>query len=106
MEDITEEEISIVFEVIDDPKDRPIFIFAKRIIDSIDFSYFVTGDKGFFKEKVTEILPKRIIHTIDAVDLIDKNDDRLDNHLKPQGPKKVENEKYLEVRCKKDEDDN
>jgi predicted nucleic acid-binding protein len=106
LEDITEEEIFIAFEVIDDPKDRPIFIFAKRIIDSIDFSYFITGDKGFFKEKVTEILPKRIIHTIDAIDLINKNDDRLDNHLKPQGPQEAENEKYLEVRCKKEEDDN
>ena len=73
LENITAEEITRAIRVIDDPLDRPIFIFAKRIIDSTDLSYFVTGDKGFFKKEALNEMFNRTIHTIEAIDIISKN---------------------------------
>ena len=72
LENIKEEEISLALKVIDDPLDRPIFIFAKRIIDSSKFSFFVTGDKGFFKKDALNELSNRTIHTIEAIEIISK----------------------------------
>jgi len=72
LEDITPEEVSLASLLIDDPLDRPIFIFAKRYIELHEDSYFVTGDKGFFKEKVIEKIPNRIIHTTQAIEMISK----------------------------------
>jgi predicted nucleic acid-binding protein len=73
LEDITPEEVSLALLLIDDPLDRPIFIFAERYIESHEDSYFVTGDKGFFKEKVIENIPNLIIHTTQAIEMIGKN---------------------------------
>lgn len=79
MEEITPDEVSLASSLIDDPLDRPIFIYAKRFIESNEDTYFVTGDKGFFKEKVIEIIPKRIIHTTEAIDIINNDRDRSES---------------------------
>ena len=70
LENITEEEILLALNVIDDPLDRPIFIFAKRIIDSTEFSYFVTGDKGFFRKNALKEMSNRTVHTIEALEIL------------------------------------
>lgn len=70
LENISEEEISRALSVINDPLDRPIFIFAKRIIDSTEFSYFVTGDKGFFRKNALNEMSNRTVHTIEALEIL------------------------------------
>jgi predicted nucleic acid-binding protein len=70
LENIEENEISLAMKVIDDPMDRPIFIFAKRIIDSTEYAFFVTGDKGFFKKAALEEMSNRTLHTIEAIDTL------------------------------------
>ncbi len=70
LEEITFMENILSKEMINDPLDRPIFIFAKREIDSDDRTYFVTGDKGFFRKGAKEELRNRVLHTSEAIDLI------------------------------------
>jgi predicted nucleic acid-binding protein len=50
--DLSDKEITLAKEMINDPEDRPIFIYAKRMIDRYKNTYFISGDKGFFKKKV------------------------------------------------------
>ncbi len=73
LENIEEEEILLANKVIDDPLDRPIFIFAKRIIDSTEFAYFITGDKGFFRKDALNEMSNRTLHTIEAIDILSKD---------------------------------
>ena len=61
--DLTDEEIKLAKEMINDPEDRPIFIFAKRMIDRYKNTYFISGDKGFFKKKVTDSLINKVLKT-------------------------------------------
>jgi predicted nucleic acid-binding protein len=61
--DLTNKEIKLSKELINDSEDRPIFIFAKRIIDRYKNTYFVSGDKGFFKKKVKDSLKNRVQKT-------------------------------------------
>ena len=70
LERITPLENSLSKEMIDDPLDRPIFIFAMREIDSDDNTYFVTGDKGFFRKGAKERLGNKALHTFEAIELL------------------------------------
>ena len=63
-------EISLSKEMINNPLDRPIFIFAMREIDSDDNTYFVTGDKGFFRKGAKERLGNKALHTFEAIELL------------------------------------
>ena len=68
--EIITDEISLSRKVIDDPADRPIFIFAKRQIQVYEDSYLISGDKGFFKPTVKNHLDNRILRTREFIDLI------------------------------------
>ena len=68
MDELTNEEISMAIELIADPKDRPIFIFALRKILSSNNVFFVSGDKGFFEEKVIKRLDDRVYHTKEFIE--------------------------------------
>ena len=70
--DITPTEISLAMDLIDDPLDRPIFIFSYREIESDDRTYLISGDKGFFKGGPREKLHNKVLHTIEALDIINK----------------------------------
>ncbi len=68
--DLNEEEIKLAKRLIDDLEDRPIFIFALRMIDEHENTYFVSGDKGFFKEKVKEALKFKVLKTREFIKMI------------------------------------
>ena len=61
------EEIILAKRLIDDMEDRPIFIFALRMIDEHENTYFVSGDKGFFKDKVKEALKFKVLKTRELI---------------------------------------
>ena len=65
--DLTEKEIELAKEMINDPEDRPIFIFAKRMIDRYKNTYFISGDKGFFKKKVRDSLENKVLKTKEII---------------------------------------
>ncbi len=65
--DLTNQEIELAKELINDPEDRPIFIFAKRMIDRYKNTYFITGDKGFFKKKVSDSLKNKVLKTTEII---------------------------------------
>ena len=79
LEYIKEDEVSISNELIKDILDRPIFIFSRREIASNDRSYLITGDKGFFSVEVRKELGNRVIHTVEALDMI-MNLDRINTN--------------------------
>lgn len=68
--DLNEEEIKSSKKLIDDPEDRPIFIFALRMINQHENTYFVSGDKGFFKNKVKEALRFKILKTREFIEIV------------------------------------
>ena len=70
LEGNTSLEISLSKEIINDPLDRPIFIFSLREIDSGERTYFVSGDKGFFKERVKMKLKNRVLRTVEAIKIL------------------------------------
>ena len=65
--DLNDKEIKLAKEMINDPEDRPIFIFAKRMIDRYKNIYFISGDKGFFKKKVSDSLKNRVLKTKEII---------------------------------------
>ncbi len=71
--DLQEEEIKLAKELIDDIEDRPIFIFVLRMIIKHENTYFVSGDKGFFKEKVREVLKFKILKTRELIKIIESS---------------------------------
>ena len=68
MEEPEDSEIEMARKLISDPKDRPIFIFTLRRIENGN-TYFVSGDKIFFKEDVRKILRGRVLRTSEALKL-------------------------------------
>jgi hypothetical protein len=58
-------------DLVTDPGDRPIFIFAKRVIEKEQDSYLVTGDKIFFSDKVRVALHEKVKRTKEILDLIE-----------------------------------
>lgn len=70
LKEISPSEISLSKELINDPQDRPIFIFVKREIDSDGKTYFVTGDKGFFRKEAKGELQNRVLHTTEAIEIV------------------------------------
>jgi predicted nucleic acid-binding protein len=70
LEDITSEEILLAIDMINDPLDRPIFIFSYREITSHENSYLVSGDKGFFRKEPREKLNNKVLHTTEAIEII------------------------------------
>jgi predicted nucleic acid-binding protein len=65
--DLTDNEIKLAKELIDDPEDRPIFAYAKRMIDRYKNTYFISGDKGFFKKKIYDSLKNRVLKTKEII---------------------------------------
>jgi hypothetical protein len=65
--DLTNKEIKLAKEMINDPEDRPIFIFVKRMIDQDKNTYFISGDKGFFKKKVKDSLKNKVLKTREII---------------------------------------
>ena len=65
--DLSQEETKLAKELINDPEDRPIFIFAKRMIDLHSDTYFISGDKGFFKKKVSDSLKNKVLRTKEII---------------------------------------
>lgn len=63
LKDIEEWEVIKAREVILDPKDRPIFIFALREMKKDNRTSFVSGDKGFFTSDVREALSGEVMTT-------------------------------------------
>ncbi len=71
MNNITQEEIHLAIDMIHDPGDRPLFVFAKRMIDQDQVSYLVSGDRIFFQEKINSILKNKVRRTKEIIDMID-----------------------------------
>jgi len=65
--DITDKEIILAKEMINDPEDRPIFIYAKRMIGRYKNTYLISGDKGFFKKKVCDSLKNKVLKTKEII---------------------------------------
>ncbi|MFO7991376.1 MAG: hypothetical protein R6U61_03660, partial [Thermoplasmata archaeon] len=63
LEELEYEEIDIAKKNVKDASDRPIFIFAYRRIKQNDNVFFVSGDKGFFNDKILELLDNRVYKT-------------------------------------------
>ena len=61
------DEIIMAKEMINDPEDRPIFIYAKRMIHRYKDAYFISGDKGFFKTKVCDSLKNKVLKTSEII---------------------------------------
>jgi predicted nucleic acid-binding protein len=68
--DLNNKEINLAKQIIDDPEDRPIFIFAYRLVMSTDNIYLISGDKGFFKDDVQKALKGRVLKTAEFIELI------------------------------------
>ena len=71
LEDISGSDAQYAKRIIDDVEDRPIFLFVKGVIEKEPDIYFISGDKGFFKEKVVNELSNRVIRTSDFLKLFD-----------------------------------
>ena len=71
LEQLTIDEIELAKRLIADQKDRPIFIFAYRKIKENPNTFFVSGDKGFFKDDVQRILNYRVLRTREFIDMIE-----------------------------------
>jgi predicted nucleic acid-binding protein len=65
--DLSDKEIKLVKEMINDPEDRSIFIYAKRMIDRYKNTYFISGDKGFFKKEVSDSLKNKVLKTKEII---------------------------------------
>ena len=61
--ELNDEEIQRAVEVVADEKDRPIFIFARRLIHEDESFYLVTGDKGLRTDLVKKELKERSVTT-------------------------------------------
>lgn len=70
LESLKKNEIKLAKQLIADPKDRPIFIFAYRKIKQDENTYFVSGDKIFFQEDVQRILNSRVLTTREFIDMV------------------------------------
>lgn len=70
MDDLKREEIVSSKELINDPGDRPIFIFAKRMIEKEENTCLVSGDKIFFLDKVKNALHDKVKKTKEVIDFI------------------------------------
>jgi len=68
--DLEEGEIKSAKKLIDDKEDRPIFVFALRMIKEHENIYFVSGDKGFFKEKVKKSLNYKVVKTKEFIKIV------------------------------------
>ncbi len=68
--DLKEEEIELAIETISDEKDRPIFIFAYRLIRSSENIYLVTGDSDLRTKEVNKELKNRSITTGELLSLL------------------------------------
>ena len=72
LDKLSDKEITMAIELISDPKDRPIFIFAYRRLVYNQNAFFVAGDHVFFEENVKNKLDYRVYHTIDFIKMIKK----------------------------------
>ena len=72
LDHLNDDEVQLAREVIADPKDRPIFIFSKRMIDRNDITYLISGDQGFFKKRVIKELNHKVLKTREFIELIDR----------------------------------
>ena len=61
--ELKENEIELAIEIVSDEKDRPIFIFAHRLVHSDENVYLVTGDRDLRTEKINRKLKNRSITT-------------------------------------------
>ena len=48
---------------IHDPKDRPVYVFAKTLMEGDETTYLVTGDKDLLDERVKKALGDRVLRT-------------------------------------------
>ena len=64
---LTDKEIDLAKKTITDTEDRPIFIYAKRMTDQYKNTYFITGDKGFFKKNVRDSLKNKVLKTKEII---------------------------------------
>ncbi|MCK4615173.1 MAG: PIN domain-containing protein [Thermoplasmata archaeon] len=67
----TVEEIALAKRLVNDPKDRPVFIFALRMIMRYPDSFFVSGDKVFFNKSVKNALKSRVLTTREFIEKLD-----------------------------------
>ena len=74
LKDITEEEVQLAKRIIPDLKDRPIFIYSKRMTHKYRDIYLVSGDKGFFKKEVSKELDYRVLRTREFIEMITEDD--------------------------------
>jgi hypothetical protein len=65
--ELTDDELKLAKNIINDPEDRPIFIFARRMINQNRDVYFISGDKGFFKKGVKDSLKNKVIKTREII---------------------------------------
>ena len=75
LDNFTHKEIELARKLINDPEDRPIFIYAHRLINRDRNAFLISGDMGFFKEAVKKALNDRILRTKEFLDLILNNND-------------------------------
>jgi len=72
LDDLSDDEIQLAKVVITDPKDRPVFVFSKRMIDQSDTTYLISGDQGFFKKRVLKELNHQVLNTREFIKLMDQ----------------------------------
>jgi len=70
LDDLKKEEIILSKALINDPGDRPIFIFAKRMIENDENTCLVSGDKIFFLDNVKNALHDKVKKTKEVIDFI------------------------------------
>ena len=70
LSNLTPYEIQLARDLISDPEDRPVFIFALRMINEHNEAYFISGDNIFYQEDVKQILKGRVIRTRDLINII------------------------------------
>ena len=68
--ELKEEELEIAVETISDEKDRPIFIFAHRLIQSSENIYLVTGDIDLRTKEVNKKLLLSILSKLTIINII------------------------------------
>lgn len=64
-------EIELAKNLIEDIEDRPVFIFAVRMIELQEDTYFISGDNIFFQDKVKKFLKNKVLRTREAIRIIE-----------------------------------
>ena len=72
MEDLGEEEVQLAWEHVSHVEDRPVFLFARRMMRGEKNVFFISGDKGFFRPAVVRLLDGRVMRTRAFIEMVSR----------------------------------